>query len=110
MFGQVACRVLAADQLSWAGTAAGSTITRAPVVLHTRPPTRGPHDGPHNRRLAWVAADGTGGSRWHGWHRCQQRRWLTLEGHTGEILGAAFAPDGRTLYTDGLDSSVIKWD
>jgi WD40 repeat protein len=35
---------------------------------------------------------------------------LTLQGHTGSILGGAFAPDGRTLYTDGLDSSVIKWD
>src|SRR5262249_17975408 len=35
---------------------------------------------------------------------------LTLEGHTGSIHGGAFAPDGRTLYTDGLDGSVIKWD
>src|SRR5262249_57504384 len=35
---------------------------------------------------------------------------LTLQGHTGYILGGAFAPDGQTLYTDGLDSSVIAWD
>ena len=50
--------MLAADQLSGAGIAAGSTIASAPRVHHTRPPTRGPHDGPHDRRLARVARDG----------------------------------------------------
>jgi WD40 repeat protein len=34
----------------------------------------------------------------------------TLEGHTGAVWGAAFAPDGRTLYTASDDSSVIIWD
>src|SRR5262249_39769562 len=47
-FGRVARRVLAADQLSGAGIAAGSTISSAPRVHHTRRPTRGPHDGPHS--------------------------------------------------------------
>src|SRR5215475_8854627 len=47
--------------------AAGSTITSAPRVHHTRPPTPGPHDGPHNRRLAWVATDGAGGRAWLTW-------------------------------------------
>src|SRR5262245_13687982 len=63
-FGQVACRILAADQLGGAGIAAGSTITSASRVHHTRPLTQGPHDDPHDRRLAWVARDGAvAGSR-----------------------------------------------
>src|SRR5262252_6458182 len=56
---QVACLVLAADQLAQrAGIAAGSTVTSGLRVHHTRPPTRGPHDGPHDRGLAWAATDG----------------------------------------------------
>jgi hypothetical protein len=33
----------------------GATVLGGPAGHHTRGPTRWPHDGPHNRRLAWVA-------------------------------------------------------
>ena len=79
-FGQVACRMLAADHLSGAGIAAGSTITSAPRVHHMRRPTQGPHHASHDRRLAWVAGDGAGGRAWLTWVQvlsalCQVVAW-----------------------------------
>jgi eukaryotic-like serine/threonine-protein kinase len=35
---------------------------------------------------------------------------LTLNGHTGPVWSAAFAPDGLTLATGGDDSSIRLWD
>ncbi len=35
---------------------------------------------------------------------------LTLAGHSGSVTDGAFTPDGRTLYTASLDTSVIAWD
>ena len=35
---------------------------------------------------------------------------LTLAGHSGPVTDGAFTPDGRTLYTASLDTSVIAWD
>ena len=34
----------------------------------------------------------------------------TLRGHTANITGLAFATDGRTLHTAGLDQRVLTWD
>jgi WD40 repeat protein len=38
------------------------------------------------------------------------QRLLSLAGHTGRILGAAFSADGGELWTSALDRSVIAWD
>jgi WD40 repeat protein/class 3 adenylate cyclase len=33
-----------------------------------------------------------------------------LTGHVGRVLGADFSPDGKTLYTAGLDGTVLQYD
>jgi WD40 repeat protein len=34
----------------------------------------------------------------------------TLSGHNGRVFGPAFSRDGRTVYTVGLDGSMMAWD
>ena len=34
----------------------------------------------------------------------------SLEGHTGNVYAMAFAPDGKTLATAGLENGVLLWD
>jgi WD40 repeat protein len=33
-----------------------------------------------------------------------------LTGHIGRVLGAAFSRDGKTLYTAGLDGTILQYD
>ncbi len=35
---------------------------------------------------------------------------LVFDAHTGPVLSAAFAPDGKTLYTGCRDQKVFAWD
>ena len=91
--------MLAADQLSGAGIAAGSTITSGQRVHHTRPPTRGPHDGPHDRRLAWLAASAGGVT---GDRVCVRSWGVGLAGAAG---GRGQACEGRA----GRRRSSLGW-
>jgi WD40 repeat protein len=34
----------------------------------------------------------------------------TLGGHGGRVVASAFSHDGRTLFTDALDGSILEWD
>ena len=34
----------------------------------------------------------------------------TLRGHLEKVLSIAFAPDGKTLYSSGVDNTLRTWD
>jgi WD40 repeat protein/serine/threonine protein kinase len=44
------------------------------------------------------------------WSLCQDGSRQTLRGHTEEVTVLAFAPDGRTMASSGLDHQVCIWD
>jgi WD40 repeat protein len=44
------------------------------------------------------------------WDVARKRETATLSGHSGEVWGLAFSPDGRTLASSGMDSSIRFWN
>ena len=44
------------------------------------------------------------------WNPATGQPLQRLTGHGGRVLDAAFARDGRTLYTVSLDGTVLQWD
>lgn len=44
------------------------------------------------------------------WHVGQKRLVGTCQGHRGEVLAVAFAPDGQTLLSGGKDRSARLWE
>ena len=46
----------------------------------------------------------------HIWDADTGKLLVTLEGHSGNVLGAAYAPDGKRLATASTDGTVRVWD
>jgi WD40 repeat protein/serine/threonine protein kinase/DNA-binding XRE family transcriptional regulator len=38
------------------------------------------------------------------------QEWLDIDGHTGEVTGLAYSPDGKRMVTTGSDGQLAVWD
>jgi len=60
--------------------------------------------------LLWSAADSRRGWEWGLLMLHCHRELVTLRGHKGAVLSAAFAPDGKRVVTTGQDKTVVVWN
>ena len=44
------------------------------------------------------------------WDAVKSEHIRTLEGHTGDVLGVAFSPDGGTIVSASTDGTVLQWE
>ncbi len=69
----------------------------APV---SKPPSRPPTSGGMARSLSKPPISGSQG----------RRSQMTLVGHTRWVMAVAISPDGRTIFSGGLDDIIRIWD
>jgi hypothetical protein len=71
----------------------GATVLGGRAGHHTRRPTRWPHDGPHNRRLAWVAQTVQAAGSYH-------------NPNAATASSVTFSPDENTLASGSADGTA----
>jgi RNA polymerase sigma factor (sigma-70 family) len=61
---------------------------------------------PDGKTLVRITAKGTVRL----WEVATGKERRLLDGHGGGIVSAAFSPDGRTLFTGSMDTSILAWN
>ena len=67
---------------------------------------------PPSHFIEFVVVDRRGDKEYEGWYFAQRSPYhvATLEGHTQRVNGLAMSPDGTTLASGSLDSTIKLWD
>jgi hypothetical protein len=57
-----------------------------------------------------LLVQGTWGGKLHVWNATTGQSLAQLSGHSGAVLGLAFAPDGKKLVSASADTTALIWD